>query len=61
MHTYLRAIGFSNLNQRADYDTLVQKVVVEADSRAYTSLGDDTMLAVFTKEFAPGVGISVGV
>ncbi len=59
MHKYLRAIGFSNLNKRADYDTLVQKVVVEADSRAYTSLGDDTMLAVFTKEFAPGVGISV--
>jgi hypothetical protein len=59
MHKYLRAAGFSDLNKRADFDSLVQKIAVEADSRAYTSLNDDTMIAVFSKEFAPGVGITV--
>ncbi len=59
MHKYLRAIGFTELNKRADFDTLVQMVATEADSRAYTSLSDDTMIAVFCKEFAPGVGLAV--
>lgn len=45
--------------KRTEYESLVQKVAIEADNRAYTSIGDDTMLAVFCKEFAPGLGIAV--
>ena len=59
MHKFLRAVGFSDEMKRTEYESLVQKVAIEADNRAYTSIGDDTMLAVFCKEFAPGLGIAV--
>ncbi len=59
MHRYLRAIGFSNLKKRADFEKLVQKTSLEAESRNYTSHNDDSMIAVFSKDYAPGVGLSV--
>ncbi len=59
MHKFLRAVGFSEQISRADYELLVQKIAIEADKRAYTSVDGDAMLAVFCKEFAPGMGIAV--
>ena len=59
MHKYLRAIGFSSITKRKDYESLIRVCANEADNRAYTSNGDDTMLAVFSKDFAPGMGISI--
>ncbi len=59
MHKYLRAVGFSDLNKRTEYEELVQKIAIEADNRAYTSIDDENMIAVFNKEFAPGMGIAV--
>lgn len=59
MHKFLRAVGFSESIGRVDYESLVQKIAIEADTRTYTSISDDTMLAVFCKEFAPGIGIAV--
>ncbi len=59
MHKFLRAVGFSSVTKRKDYELLIQKVVSEATSRAYTSRDDENMLAEFTKEFAPGIGITV--
>ena len=52
MHKYLRAIGFSSITKRKDYESLIRVCANEADNRAYTSNGDDTMLAVFSKDFA---------
>lgn len=59
MHKFLRAVGFSSINKRKDYELLIQKVVSEATSRAYTSNDDENMLAEFSKEFAPGMGITI--
>ncbi len=59
MHKFLRAVGFSELNNRTEYEELVQKIAIEADGRAYTSTDGDNMIAVFNKEFAPGTGIAV--
>lgn len=59
MHKFLRAVGFSELNNRTEYEELVQKIAMEADNRAYTSTNGDNMVAVFNKEFAPGTGIAV--
>ncbi len=59
MHKFLRAVGFSELNNRTEYEELVQKIALEADNRAYTSTDGDNMVAVFNKEFAPGTGIAV--
>ena len=59
MHKYLAAIGFSQINNRKDFNKLVELCVRESTERAYTSNGDDTMLAILSKEFAPGIGLTV--
>ena len=59
LHKYMSAVGFSCINNRKEYEKLIQLCAVEASERSYTSYGDDTMLTVFNKEFAPGIGIAV--
>lgn len=59
MHKYLRAVGFASLKKRSEFEKLIHKIATESDNRAYTSLDDDSMIAVYNMEFAPGVGISV--
>ncbi len=59
MHKYLRAVGFSSLKKRDDYEILVQKIALEGSDRAYTSIDDDYMLSVYRQEFAPGIGVAV--
>ena len=59
MHKYLRAIGFSELKDRKELENLIKICVQDANSRSYTSNGDDSMLAIFSKDFAPGMGVAV--
>lgn len=59
MHSYLRAVGFSSIKSRKAYEELIQNIATDADNRAYTSLNEESTLSVFSKEFAPGVGISI--
>lgn len=54
----MRAIGFSELN-RKELQKLVTGVIMEAEDRAYTSLSDDSVIASFSKEVAPGIGLTV--
>lgn len=58
MHKFLRAIGFSELNNKELQRTLTD-IIVNAPRRSYTSLTDDRIIASFSKEFAPGAGIKV--
>lgn len=59
MHKYMRAIGFSKLKSRKELQALVTDAIVNADERAYTSNGEDSILAEFCKDFAENVGIAV--
>lgn len=59
MHKYLSAIGFSHIADRKSFLKLVKMCVNDSTERAYTSSGDDTMLAVISKEFAPGIGLTI--
>ncbi len=59
MHKYLRAIGFASVKNRKDIELLIKDVVGEAADREYTSLDEDNMLAVYRKEYAPGIGMTV--
>lgn len=59
MHRYLRAVGFADLKKREDFESLIRKIASDSTDRAFTSLNDDSMIAVYNKEFAPGIGISV--
>lgn len=68
MHKYLRAIGFSSIQKRKDYERLIRFCAQDATDRAYTSKSpvfstsetdEDSMIAVFCKDFAEGVGLAV--
>lgn len=58
MHQFLRSVGFSQLN-RKELQALVTRIILEAPKRAYTSLDDQNIIATYSKEFAPGIGITV--
>ena len=59
MHKFMRAIGFSKLNDRKQLQALVTDVVVNADERKYTTKTDETSIAEFCKDFAENIGIAV--
>ena len=59
LHKYLRAIGFSELNDRKELQKLLTDIVVNAEDRAYTSNGEKTLLAQFGRDFAENIGIAV--
>lgn len=65
MHRYMRAIGFSKLTDRKELQKLVTNVVVEGTERCYTSNGEETLLAEFSKDFAVskknGMRASIGI
>ena len=59
MHEYMRAIGFSELGDRRKEQQLVTDIIVNASHRAYTSNGEETILAEFCEDFAKDMGIAV--
>lgn len=59
MHKYMRAIGFSKLSDRKELQKLLTDIVVDATDRYYTSNGEKTLLAEFSKDFAENIGIAV--
>lgn len=59
MHSFLRAIGFSKLNNRLEVDKLIHKVIEEATMKHLLSMDDKSTLAELSLEFADGVGITV--
>lgn len=59
MHKYMRAIGFSNFENRKRLQELLADVVVNADRRAYTVNQENVVLGEFCKDFAKGLGVAV--
>lgn len=63
----MRSIGFSKLNRRDEFEKLIQLCAQDATNRAYTTREiphqkdgeDETMIAVFCKDFADGLGLAV--
>lgn len=55
----MRAIGFSELTDRRKEQKLITDIVVNATHRAYTSNGEETILAEFCEDFAQNIGIAV--
>jgi hypothetical protein len=59
LHRYLRAIGFSELNDRKKLRELITDSVRYADRRNYTLNQENIMLGEFCKNFADNMGIAV--
>ena len=59
LHKYMRAIGFSEMTDRAMQQKLITDVILNASHRSYTSNGEETILAEFCEDFAENIGIAV--
>jgi len=59
LHKYMRAVGFSEYNDRKKLKKLLADVVIDADERAYTINEDKCLLGEFCKNFADRIGIAV--
>ena len=59
MHKYLRAIGFSELKDRARLRDILTDAIMTSDRRGYTMNTDNILLGEFCKDFAQDIGIAV--
>ena len=52
MHSYLRAIGFSKLEQK-DLDQILQEVIVSCDEKKIVEQGKNEIFAELSRYFGP--------
>jgi hypothetical protein len=59
MHSYLRAIGFSNINNRMELNQLLEKVTENSAKKRTVQLNNTGSLTEITMEFGEGIGITL--
>ena len=59
MHKYLRAVGFSTLENQKKLQELLTDVVMNSDRRGITMNQEEVLLGEFCKDFATDMGIAV--
>ncbi|MCQ2523049.1 MAG: DUF3881 family protein [Lachnospiraceae bacterium] len=59
MHKYLRAVGFSKIKNREQLQIMIAKTIKNAEERSFTVYKEETLLAEYSMDFAPGLGLKV--
>lgn len=59
MHKYMRAIGFSTIDNRSKLQELLSETVMHSSRRDIVRNEDNILIGEFCKDFAKGVGIAV--
>ena len=59
MHKFLRAVGFSQYTEKKQVQKLIRDIIIHADERSYTTVGEKTLVAEFDRTFAEDIGIAV--
>ena len=59
MHRFLRSIGFSDLTELDDQDSLLQDVLVHYDSKKVVKMKNGHRFAELSREYAPDIGITI--
>lgn len=59
MHSFLRAIGFSNINNRVDLDKIIGIVMNEPNDRYVTKISDKRVLTEISKNFSERMGLTI--
>lgn len=59
MHSFLRAIGFSNITDRRALEELLQEVCTSCDARDAVRVENGSAFVEYRKKFAPGCGLAV--
>ena len=59
MHSYLRAIGFSNINNRMELNQLLEIITENSNKKRTAPLNSKVSLTEITMEFGEGMGITL--
>ncbi len=59
MHKFLRAVGFSKIQNRKEMTQLIVSSVQHPTSRNYASSKDNVIIAEFMKDYSEGLGLAV--
>lgn len=59
MHKYMRAVGFSNFENKKKLQELLTEVVINSDHRYITMNQENLLLGEFCKDFASDLGVTV--
>jgi hypothetical protein len=59
MHSYLRAIGFSNINNRMELNRLMENITEHSNKMRTVQLNDTGSLTEITMEFGDGMGVTL--
>ena len=59
MHSYLRAIGFSNINTRTELEQLLKHVLERPKKKRTIQLSNNTSMEEITTEYGEGLGITI--
>lgn len=59
MHSYLRAIGFSNVKNRSDFEKILGIVMNQPTEKTTRELGNKIKLAELKKDFMKDIGIGI--
>lgn len=59
MHSYLRAIGFSNIKKKKDLDSLMNYILKNPDKKEMAEIEDGCLFTEIKKDFSKSVGINI--
>ncbi len=59
MHSYLRAIGFSNINNRAELNKLLESITENPTKMGTIQINEEESLTELTLEYGDGIGITI--
>ncbi len=59
MHSYLRAIGFSNINTRTELEQLLSHALSKPKKQRTVQISNNTGLSEITTEYGDGLGITI--
>lgn len=59
MHSFLKAVGFSHVQDRRDLEQLLREVCSECDTRNAVRMENGHAFVEYIKEYAPGCGLIV--
>lgn len=59
MHSYLRAIGFSNINNRMDLNRLLENIIEHPTRMHSIQYGEEGSFTEITMEYGDGIGITL--
>ncbi|MFA9378131.1 MAG: DUF3881 family protein [Lachnotalea sp.] len=59
MHSYLRAIGFSDIKKKKELDKLIQSAIKKPDQKEMAEIVEGSLFTEISKEFTKSVGINI--